>query len=196
MKKLVFATNNVHKLAELQAILGNSFELMSLKDINCFDDIEETANTLEGNALIKARYVYEKYGYYCFADDTGLEVVALDNAPGVHTARYAYADRNDTEANISKLLKELEGIEEGERQAQFRTVIALIDEQGEQFFNGVVQGDILTAKEGETGFGYDPVFRPEGYDHSFAALGSEVKNKISHRARAVKQLVAYLCGED
>ncbi|XP_060149303.1 dITP/XTP pyrophosphatase-like [Globicephala melas] len=130
MKKLVFATNNVHKLAELQAILGDSFELMNLKDINCFDDIEETADTLEGNALIKARYVYEKYGYSCFADDTGLEVEALGNAPGVHTARYAYNDRNDTEANISKLLTELEGIEGENRQAQFRTVIALIDERG------------------------------------------------------------------
>ncbi len=192
--KLVFATNNPHKLSEIQEILSDKFEIVGLKDINCSEDIEETADTLEGNALIKARYVYEKYGLYCFADDTGLEVEALDNAPGVHTARYANGISNDTEANMSKLLSELKDVEN--RKAQFRTVIALIDNKGEHLFEGKVLGSILKEKEGDKGFGYDPIFCPEEYEHSFAVLGSEIKNKISHRARAVRKLIEYLSSED
>ncbi len=176
-------------------MLTDKFEVVSLSDIACEDDIEETADTLEGNALIKARHIYNKYGLYCFADDTGLEVEALDNSPGVHTARYANATENISEANMDKLLSALEDVAEP-RTAQFRTAIALIDAKGEHLFEGIVRGSILKAKEGEEGFGYDPIFCPEGYEHSFAVLGSEVKNEISHRARAVAELVRYLCSED
>ncbi len=193
--KLVFATNNQHKLEEIRAMLTDKFEVVSLSDIACNDDIEETADTLEGNALLKARHIYNKYGLYCFADDTGLEVEALDNAPGVHTARYANKEKNDTEANMQKLLSALEGVE-APRKAQFRTAIALIDAKGEHLFEGIVKGSILEEKEGEQGFGYDPIFCPEGYEHSFAVLGSDVKNEISHRARAVAKLVNYLCSEN
>ncbi len=193
--KLVFATNNKHKLEEIQAILPNDIEVLSLSDINCNDDIEETADTLEGNALIKARHIYNKYGMYCFADDTGLEVEALNNAPGVRTARYANDAHNDSEANMNKLLRELSGVPEP-RTAQFRTAIALIDEDGEHLFEGIVRGSILMEREGNEGFGYDPVFCPDGYEHSFAVLGSEVKNKISHRARAVNELMTYLCSRN
>lgn len=190
MKKLVFATNNKHKLEEIRAILKGRVEVLSLADIDCYDDIPETADTLEGNALIKARHIYTKYGLYCFADDTGLEVEALDGAPGVYSARYAgegcsFAD------NVAKMLRALEGVEEP-RLARFRTVIALIDEQGEHLFEGVVSGDILTQAEGEGGFGYDPIFRPEGYERSFASLGDDIKNRISHRARATERLAEYL----
>lgn len=190
MKKLVFATNNKHKLEEIRAILKGRVEVLSLADIDCYDDIPETADTLEGNALIKARHIYTKYGLYCFADDTGLEVEALDGAPGVYSARYAgegcsFAD------NVAKMLRALEGVEEP-RLARFRTVIALIDEQGEHLFEGVVAGDILTQAEGEGGFGYDPIFRPEGYEKSFASLGDDIKNRISHRARATERLAEYL----
>lgn len=190
MKKLVFATNNKHKLEEIRAILKGRVEVLSLADIDCYDDIPETADTLEGNALIKARHIYSKYGLYCFADDTGLEVEALDGAPGVYSARYAgegcsFAD------NVAKMLRALEGVEEP-RLARFRTVIALIDEQGEHLFEGVVSGDILTQAEGEGGFGYDPIFRPEGYERSFASLGDDIKNRISHRARATERLAEYL----
>lgn len=190
MKKLVFATNNKHKLEEIRAILKGRVEVLSLADIDCYDDIPETADTLEGNALIKARHIYTKYGLYCFADDTGLEVEALDGAPGVYSARYAgegcsFAD------NVAKMLRALEGVEEP-RLARFRTVIALIDEQGEHLFEGVVAGDILTQAEGEGGFGYDPIFRPEGYEKSFASLGDDIKNRISHRARATEHLAEYL----
>ncbi len=190
MKKLVFATNNKHKLEEIRAILKGRVEVLSLADIDCYDDIPETADTLEGNALIKARHIYSKYGLYCFADDTGLEVEALDGAPGVYSARYAgegcsFAD------NVVKMLRALEGVEEP-RLARFRTVIALIDEQGEHLFEGVVSGDILTQAEGEGGFGYDPIFRPEGYERSFASLGDDIKNRISHRARATERLAEYL----
>lgn len=190
MKKLVFATNNKHKLEEIRAILKGRVEVLSLADIDCYDDIPETADTLEGNALIKARHIYTKYGLYCFADDTGLEVEALDGAPGVYSARYAgkgcsFAD------NVAKMLRALEGVEEP-RLARFRTVIALIDEQGEHLFEGVVSGDILTQAEGEGGFGYDPIFRPEGYEKSFSSLGDDIKNRISHRARATECLAEYL----
>ena len=186
---MIFVTINRHKLAEVSAILGDSIELKSLKEIGCTDEIPETAETLEGNALMKARYIYERYGQDCFADDTGLEVDALDGAPGVYSARYA-GPGHDSEANMQKLLKELDG--KNDRHAQFRTVIALIIGGEEHLFEGVVKGTILEEREGEGGFGYDPIFRPEGYDHSFASLGDEVKNRISHRARAVEKLVEFL----
>ena len=188
--KLVFATNNAHKLDEIRAILGNKIEILSLNDIDCHDEIPETADTLEGNALQKAMYIKEHYGYDCFADDTGLEVSALGGAPGVHTARYAENTDHDSEANMNKLLKELEG--KNDRSAQFRTVIALLLNGEQHLFEGIVKGDILTEKRGSEGFGYDPVFSPEQYRESFAELGAEVKNKISHRARAVANLVEYL----
>lgn len=188
--KLVFATNNAHKLSEIRAMLGNNIEILSLADIGCHDDIPETADTLEGNALQKAHWVYDKYGYDCFADDTGLEVAALNGGPGVHTARYAYSDRHDPEANTQKLLAELE--KKSDRSAQFRTVIALIEKGHEQLFEGIVTGVIATEKRGTEGFGYDPVFSPEDTGQTFAELGTNVKNQISHRARAVKKLVDYL----
>lgn len=188
--KLVFATNNAHKLEEIRAMLGSDMEVLSLSDIDCHDDIPETADTLEGNALIKARWVKERYGFDCFADDTGLEVTALGGAPGVHTARYAYPDRHDPEANTQKLLSELDGATD--RSAQFRTAIALILDGEEHLFEGVVKGFISTEKRGTEGFGYDPVFMPEDLGRTFAELGTEVKNRISHRARAVAQLVGFL----
>lgn len=188
--KLVFATNNANKLQEIRAILGSGMEVLSLADINCHDDIPETAPTLEGNALIKARWVKERYGFDCFADDTGLEVAALNGAPGVHTARYAYPDRHDPEANTQKLLHSLEGRDD--RRAQFRTAIALILNGEEHVFEGVVEGFISTEKRGTEGFGYDPVFVPEDTGLTFAELGTDVKNRISHRARAVAKLVEYL----
>ncbi len=187
---LVFATNNAHKLSEIRAIFANKLQILSLADIDCHDDIPETADTLEGNALIKARWVKEKYGYDCFADDTGLEVTALGGRPGVHTARYAYPDRHDPEANTQKLLSELK--DKADRTAQFRTAIALILDGEEHVFEGVVRGQIATEKRGTEGFGYDPVFIPEDTGRTFAQLGTEVKNKISHRARAVARLVEFL----
>lgn len=188
--KLVFATNNQHKLDEIRDILGNKVTLLSLSDIGCHDDIPETAETLEGNALIKARYVYDRFGYDCFADDTGLEVEALGDGPGVHTARYAYPDRHDPEANTEKLLNELQGNDN--RKARFRTAIALILQGREHLFEGIVEGTIPTEKRGTKGFGYDPVFIPEDKGLTFAELGVDVKNKISHRARAVQKLCSFL----
>ncbi len=190
MKKLVVATNNAHKLTEIRAIVGDDIELLTLADINCFDDIPETAETLEGNALQKVRYIYEKYGCDCFADDTGLEVTALGGEPGVHTARYAYPDRHDPKANTEKLLRELEGV--ADRSAQFRTVVALILDGEEHLFEGIVRGTIPTEERGTEGFGYDPVFAPEELGKTFAEVGPDVKNEVSHRARAVKQLAAFL----
>ena len=189
-RKLVFATNNAHKLDEIRAILGDGIEIVSLADIGCHTDIPETADTLEGNALQKARYVYEHYHCDCFADDTGLEVEALDGAPGVHTARYAYPDRHDPEANTRKLLDALK--EKSSRRAQFRTVIALILNGEEHLFDGRVEGSIATEKRGTEGFGYDPVFIPEDSGKTFAELGVEAKNRISHRARAVARLCEFL----
>ena len=189
-RKLVFATNNAHKLDEIRAILGDEIEIVSLADIGCHTDIPETADTLEGNALQKARYVYEHYHCDCFADDTGLEVEALDGAPGVHTARYAYTDRHDPEANTRKLLDALK--EKSSRRAQFRTVIALILNGEEHLFDGRVEGSIATEKRGTEGFGYDPVFIPEDSGKTFAELGVEAKNRISHRARAVARLCEFL----
>ena len=190
-KKLVVATNNAHKLEEISAILGNEMELLSLKDIHCNTDIPETADTLEGNARQKAMYIHENYGMDCFADDTGLEVEALNGAPGVFSARYA-GDGHDSEANMQKLLKELE--EKENRKAQFRTAICLIMEGKEYLFEGIVKGHIIEEKRGGAGFGYDPIFVPEGYDQTFAELGNDVKNTISHRARAVEKLCTFLKG--
>ena len=188
--KLVFATNNKHKLQEVRDIIGSGVEILSLADINCNEDIPETADTLDGNALIKARYIYEKYGVDCFADDTGLEVIALGGGPGVHTARYAYADRHDPKANTEKLLRELDGATD--RSAQFRTVVALILNGEEHLFEGIVRGQIPTEERGTEGFGYDPVFAPEELGKTFAEVGPDVKNEVSHRARAVKKLAAFL----
>lgn len=189
MKKLVIATNNAHKLEEIKAILGNEFELLSLKDIHCDVDIPENSDTLEGNASQKSHYVYENYGLDCFADDTGLEVEALGGAPGVHTARYA-TDGHDTDANTRKLLHELEGV--ANRKARFRTIVSLIENGVEHQFEGIVNGEITEYKKGEKGFGYDPVFIPEGYTETFAELGVDVKNKVSHRSRAIAKLCEYL----
>ncbi len=193
-KKIVFATNNAHKLAEIRSMLKGKMEILSLRDIDCHGDIPETADTLEENALIKARFVYTHYGYDCFADDTGLEVKALGGAPGVHTARYAYPDRQDPEANTRKLLAELK--DKTDRSARFRTVIALIEKGNEHLFEGVVEGIIATEEPGTEGFGYDPVFAPENTGKTFAELGVEIKNRISHRARAVQQLCDFLNEND
>ena len=190
MKKLVFATNNAHKLEEIRAILGNKIEILSLNDINCHADIPETADTLEGNAALKAQYIYNNYGLNCFADDTGLEVEALDGAPGVYSARYAGGEGHDSEANMKKLLSEMKGKEN--RKARFRTAICLIEGGKEHLFEGIVNGEIIEERRGGEGFGYDPVFVPEGYSETFAEMGSDEKNKISHRARAVKKLCEYL----
>ncbi|WP_028897177.1 non-canonical purine NTP diphosphatase [Prevotella sp. HUN102] len=188
--KIVFATNNGHKLTEIKEILGGDFEIVSLKDIGCDVDIPETADTLEGNARIKSRYIYDNYGLNCFADDTGLEVEALNGEPGVHSARYDETTDHDSEANMAKLLRKLAG--NPNRKACFRTVVSLIIDGTEHQFEGRVDGSIAMEKSGSEGFGYDPVFVPEGYDKSFAELGEEIKNRISHRARAVKQLAAFL----
>ena len=176
-KRLVFATNNAHKLEEIRAILGNSIEILSLADIHCHADIPETA-------------VYEHYGLDCFADDTGLEVESLGGAPGVYSARYADGQGHDSQANMNKLLKEME--EKNDRKAQFRTIISLIEKGEERQFEGIVKGQITREKRGESGFGYDPIFQPDGYETTFAELGSDIKNRISHRARAVAALCDYL----
>lgn len=199
--KIVFATNNQHKLAEIRDILGEDYEVVSLKEIGCDADIPETGTTLEENALQKAQYVYDHYHISCFADDTGLEVEALGGAPGVHSARYAEGSDHDSEANMARLLREMDG--KTDRKARFRTVIALIEKRDVcpcgctsvkevHRFEGIVEGRIATGKQGTEGFGYDPLFIPEGYDESFAQLGEALKNTISHRARAVKKLVEYL----
>ena len=188
--KLVFATNNKHKLDEVRKITSHHpVEIVSLAEINCFDDIPETADTLEGNALQKAHYIQEKFGLNCFADDTGLEVEALNNAPGVYSARYA-GPGHDSEANMKKLLHEMEGMEN--RKARFRTVIALVWNGKTYTFDGIVNGAITTTKRGENGFGYDPIFIPEGYEQTFAELGNDIKNQISHRAKAVEKLDEFL----
>lgn len=186
--KLVFATNNKHKLEEVKKVVKNKFEILSLEDIGCQEDIEEPGETLEENAFIKARYVKQNYGYDCFGDDTGLEVEALNGAPGVHSARYG--GDHDSEANIKRLLNELQG--ENNRKARFRTVIALILEGKEYQFDGIAEGEIILEKKGATGFGYDPVFKPNGYNNTYAELGDDVKADISHRARATKQLCEFL----
>lgn len=190
MKKLVFASNNAHKLAEIRSILAGKVEIISLDELGCHDEIPETADTLQGNALMKAEYIYQRYGVYCFADDTGLEVEALDGAPGVYSARFAGPHATPAE-NVALLLDRLSGIPEP-RAARFRTVIALIDELGTHFFEGRADGEITLTRHGGQGFGYDPIFRPEGYDRTYAELSEQEKNSISHRGRAVTKLATYL----
>jgi len=187
--ELVFATNNQHKLEEIQHLLGNTINLLSLKDINCTDEIPEDHNTLEENASQKAWYIYSKYKINCFADDTGLEIDHLKGKPGVLSARYA-GENKDSQANMNKVLDELTGIKT--RKARFRTVISLIIDGKEIQFEGIVSGSILTEKQGLSGFGYDPIFLPDGFVHSFAEMNLPEKNKISHRARAINKLVNYL----
>jgi len=201
--ELIMATNNAHKLEEVRQILGKAFMVKGLSDIGCTEDIPETADTLEGNALQKARYIHEHYGVDCFADDTGLEVDALDGAPGVYTARFGalngYGDSHDADANIRCLLDKLKDAET--RRARFRTVIALVKGQGaegkgleEKLFEGIVEGEILQQRVGEGGFGYDPIFAPiEADGLAFAQMTAEAKNAISHRGRATKKLAEYLC---
>jgi len=186
---LVFATNNENKLKEIQQLLGDSINIQSLSELGCLDDIPETGNTLEDNALQKAKFIYDRYGKNCFADDTGLEVDFLNGAPGVYSARYA-GEEKSAEANMAKMLKELFGTEN--RKANFRTVIALIIDGEEFLFEGEVNGQILKTRQGEEGFGYDPIFQPEGYSVSFAQMDMAEKSKISHRGRAVNKLVEYL----
>ena len=187
--KIVFATNNPNKLKEIQALIPNGIEIVSLKEIGCTEDIPETGDTLEANAFQKAHYIKEYYGYDCFADDTGLEVEALNGAPGVYSARYA-GHKRSAEANMDKILKELEGKEN--RTAQFRTAIALILNGEEHLFEGKVEGYISNDKQGNEGFGYDPIFIPENDKRSFAQMSMEEKGAVSHRGRSVKKLVAYL----
>ena len=199
--KIVFATNNAHKLQEIRQILGEQFDVLSLSDIGCEADIPETGQTLEENALQKARYVYDHYHIACFADDTGLEVEALGGAPGVYSARYASMENDavsahDSEANMARLLRELG--ENNNRKARFRTVIALIEKEDytdithERCFEGIVNGTITRERSGAEGFGYDPIFQPDGYDKTFAELGTATKNQISHRARSAQKLADYL----
>ena len=198
--RIVFATNNKHKLSEIRQILGDSVEVLSLSDIGCNVDIPETGTTLEQNALQKAQYIFEHYHTDVFADDTGLEVEALHGAPGVYSARYAAMDSandgekasvsHDSEANMARLLKELG--ENNNRKARFRTVIALILHGQVHQFEGIVNGEIIRERKGGEGFGYDPIFKPDGYDYTFAELGNDIKNQISHRARATKKLCAFL----
>lgn len=187
--KIVFATNNTHKLEEIRRMLRGSHQIVSLAEIGCHEDIPEEQNTLEGNALQKARYIKQHYGYDCFADDTGLEIDALGGRPGVYSARYA-GEAKDSEANMRKVLAEMQG--HSDRRARFRTVIALILGNEEHLFEGKVEGEILTARQGSAGFGYDPVFRPDGYDRSFAEMDPDTKNSISHRGEATRKLAAFL----
>lgn len=187
--KLVFATHNLNKLKEVKSILPPDIELLSLDDIGCTEEIEEYGETIEENATIKANYVFDNYNLNCFADDTGLEVESLDGAPGVYSARYA-GEQKDATDNMNKLLKELEDKED--RSARFKTVIALRTDREKIIFNGIINGVITTSKKGNNGFGYDPIFQPEGYKNTFAELISEEKNKVSHRAKAIKQLIDYL----
>ena len=192
--RIVFATNNQHKLSEIRQILGSRVEVLSLKDIGCDVDIPETGTTLEENALQKAQYIYDNYHIDVFADDTGLEVEALNGAPGVYSARYASMENgsasHDSEANMARLLRELG--ENNDRRARFRTVIALIEQGNVHQFEGIVNGEIIRERRGGEGFGYDPIFQPDGYDKTFAELGTDVKNQISHRARATQKLADYL----
>ena len=188
-KKIVFATHNEHKLKEVAALLSPTFEVLGLNDIGCTEEIEETESTLEGNAFLKANYVFDKYGHNCFSDDTGLEVSALGGAPGVYSARYAGKGR-DSNDNMDKLLANLE--DKADRSAQFRTVFTVIIGGEKHQFDGIVKGHIAKEKRGSAGFGYDPIFVPEGYDKAFAELGDDVKNQISHRARATRKLIEFL----
>ncbi len=192
MKKIVFATNNQHKLQEVRAIVGQYFDVLSLRDIECNEEIPENGTTFEENALMKAHYIKDNYGYDCFADDSGLEVVALNNAPGVYSARYA-GEPSDSQRNIEKLMREMQ--DKKERSARFRTSIALLLDGEEKLFDGCIEGDIINVLRGCNGFGYDPLFVPRGYDITFAEMSSEEKNKISHRAIATQKLIEYLLGK-
>lgn len=189
MKKIVFATQNAHKLEEVRMILENEAEVVGLTEIGCQEEIPEDAVTLEENARSKAMYVYEKYGFDCFADDTGLEVEALNGAPGVFSARYA-GEPSNSERNVEKLLREMNGITN--RNAQFRTAIAFVENGETQFFEGIIKGKIGHERRGEKGFGYDPVFIPEGYEVSFAQMEAKLKNEISHRALAIKKFSEFM----
>ncbi|MCF6181477.1 non-canonical purine NTP diphosphatase [Lutibacter sp.] len=187
-KTLVFATNNNHKLLEVRQLLPE-YKIISLAEINCFDDIPETENTLQGNAILKANYITKKFGYNCFADDTGLEVAALNNEPGVYSARYA-GKENNSEKNMNKLLENLTN--KKDRKAQFRTVVALNLDGNQYLFEGICKGNILEKKQGESGFGYDPIFQPLGYKKSFAQMSLEEKGEISHRGKAIHKLIKFL----
>lgn len=187
--KLVFASNNTNKIKEIQSILNGSIQLLSLDDIGCHEEIPETADTIEGNAILKANYVTEKFGYDCFADDTGLEVTALNGEPGVYSARYAGEQRN-ADDNMTKLLEALK--DKSDRSAQFKTVIALNLNGKQHLFTGIAKGDITLNKTGNQGFGYDPIFQPENYTETFAELPLETKNKIGHRGKATQQLIDFL----
>jgi XTP/dITP diphosphohydrolase len=187
--KLVFATNNKNKIKEIKLLLDNSLEILSLEDIGCLEEIPETADTIEGNAIQKAKYVFDKYGYNCFADDTGLEIDALSGEPGVYSARYA-GEQKSAEDNMNKVLDKLKGITN--RTAQFKTVIALIIDGETTCFEGIVKGEMTTQRSGSEGFGYDPIFKPLGFDITFSEMDLTQKNKISHRAKAVAQLSNYL----
>lgn len=187
--KLVFASNNKNKIQEIQALVPNTFQILSLEEIGCTDDIPETADTIEGNAILKANYVTEKYGYNCFADDTGLEVEILNGAPGVYSARYA-GEQKDANDNMDKLLSELE--DKSNRKANFKTVIALNLNGKQNLFTGIINGKIIEEKIGTNGFGYDPIFVADGYEKTFAELTMEEKSTISHRGIAVKELILFL----
>lgn len=189
MIKLIFATNNQHKLEEVSHLIKDNYKILSLKDINCFEEIPETSDTIKGNASQKSHYIFDKFVIDCFADDTGLEIESLDGRPGVYSARYAGEEHN-FEKNMNKVLAEMNGITN--RKARFKTVISLILNGKENFFEGIINGIILTEKRGQEGFGYDPIFQPDGFDKSFAEMDLEEKNKISHRAIAIKNLVNYL----
>lgn len=191
--QLVFASNNKNKIAEIQQLLPPSIQILSLEEIGCFEEIPETADTIEGNAILKANYVTQNYGYDCFADDTGLEVEALNGDPGVYSARYA-GDQKDSNDNMNKLLANLKG--ESNRNAQFKTVITLNKNGKQILFTGIAKGRITYNKLGEKGFGYDPIFQPEGYTETFAQLSSEIKNKISHRGKATQLLITFLKNEE
>lgn len=187
--KLVFASNNKNKIIEIQSILPNTIQILSLEDIGCIEDIPETADTIEGNAILKANYVTQKYGYDCFADDSGLEVEALNGEPGVYSARYAGIQKNDND-NIDKLLTELSN--KSSRKAHFKTVIALNLNEGIHLFTGIAKGEIINERRGTNGFGYDPIFQPDSYDRTFAEFSLQEKSSISHRAKAVKELITFL----
>ena len=189
MRELVVASNNKHKIEEMNSLLGSSFLLKGLSDIGCYEELEETQDTLEGNALQKAAYVFTHYHLPCFADDTGLHVDALNGEPGIYSARYAGPQRNSDD-NIKLLLQKLKGSEN--RQAQFRTIIALVESSGVNYFEGILMGEIIHEKRGNQGFGYDPVFQPLGFDKTLAEMSMNEKNKISHRALAVNKLIDYL----
>jgi len=187
--KLVFATNNKNKIKEIKSLINNSLELLDLEDIKCNEDIPETSCTIAGNALQKAKYVFDNYGYNCFSDDTGLEIESLNNEPGIYSARYA-GEEKSAEANMNKVLTKLTN--NINRKAHFKTVIALIIEGKETLFEGIVKGEITESKSGSKGFGYDPIFQPEGYEITFSEMSLEEKNKISHRGKAVQKLIKHL----